>query len=345
MSHQSHAGLVLLVALAFAGCQTSGRMTRQPSAVPEAQAQNRNRPNPSTPSAALAQGPKAPASPQRPATSDPMAAGNAGAKRPELVIRATSPSTGDQPPPPESRIAIDAKPTDGLEKVKQLIDHAAAKNSSTRDYVARFRRREVVNGKAMPEDVLLFRHLKDPNSVYFRWLPGTKHEGRELIFVEGQYGNQIQVRSGKGDLLSGVRTEVDPRSERATANSRRTIDEAGLDYSLRRLGAVLDAQSSGRTENGTLQYAGSRQRPESRQPMECVVQQVPPGREKHLPRGGTRYWYFCTDPLVEEVGLPTLIITHDEARREVEYYHFDRFNLNIGLRPQDFDPNGLWGKR
>jgi hypothetical protein len=274
-----------------------------------------------------------------------MAVVKEGERRPELVIRATSPATGDQPSPSESRIASEAKPIDGLEKVKQLIDHAAAKNSSTRDYVARFRRREVVNGKAMPEDVLLFRHLKDPNSVYFRWLPGTKHEGRELIFVHGQYGNQIQVRSGKGDLLSGVRTEVDPRSERATANSRRTIDEAGLDFSLRRLGELLDAQSSGRAANGTLQYAGSQQRPESRQAMECVAQQIPPGREKHLPRGGTRYWYFCTDSQLEEVGLPTLIITHDETRREVEYYHFDRFNLNIGLRPQDFDPDAVWGKR
>jgi hypothetical protein len=345
MSHLSRNGSWIFALVVLAGCQSTGRMTRTP---PEPAAQARNsapqRQGPVTPSAAIATNPMAPAGRQAATASAPgrMAKGET-AKQPDLVIRATAPMVGDlssgAADQRESRTATE------LEKVRQLYDHAAAKNSTIRDYVARFRRREVVNAKQMPEDLILFRHLKEPNSLYLKWLPGAKLEGRELVYVPGQYNSQIQVRSGKGDLLSGIRTEVDPRSERATANSRRTIDEAGLDFSLRRLGEVLDVQTQGRNELGTLRYLGSQQRPESKRPFECVVQQIPPGREKHLPRGGVRYWYFCSDPQVEEHGLPTLIVTQDENQREVEYYHFDRFNINIGLKPLDFDPDALWGKR
>jgi hypothetical protein len=142
-----------------------------------------------------------------------------------------------------------------------------------------------------------------------------------------------------------MRIEVDPHSARATTNSRRTIEDAGVHTLVERFGRVLVGQESGAKAYGSLQYLGTQQRPESPAPMECVRQQLPPGIEKHLPQGGERCWFFPTDPRIQECGLPILIVTHDAERREVEYYYYDRLNANIGLRPQDFEPDMLWPKR
>jgi hypothetical protein len=275
-----------------------------------------------------------------PATGKTAAAGSG-----DLVVRATAPT---QPPPPTLPSTPEpppsAKTPGDLEKAKQLHGQAAAKFAGVTDYIARFRRREVINGRAMPPDNLYFRSRKEPFSVYFKWLEGTEHEGREILFVKGQNKGMMQVKTGKGDPFPGMTISMDPRSERATANSRRTVDEAGIGNMIDRFGVVLVALEKGTREYGTLQYAGQQQRPESPYPMECVIQQVPAGLEKYLPRGGTRSWFFCGDPRVKEYQLPNLVVTQDETGREVEYYHFDRMNTNV-CRPEDFDAATLFAKR
>jgi hypothetical protein len=77
--------------------------------------------------------------------------------------------------------------------------------------------------------------------------------------------------------------------------------------------------------------------------MECLMQEVPARVEQYLPRGGTRYWFFCTDTRLQECGLPVLVITYDETKKEVEYYFNDRFNINV-VAPQEFDPKVAWAK-
>ena len=331
----------LLAGLCLVGCQTSGRMTRPPQ-LPQA----RNTPAPPDRSA-QAQNPRPAPKEVRPGEfpAAPVAATKSQEKKePELVVRATAPVPSDAPEAVPA-VAVDPKPADEAAKFRELYQQAAAKEAGMRDYVARLRRREVVDGKQLPEDLLLFRRLKEPNSIYFKWLPGTQHEGRELIFVPGKYRNQLQVKTGRGDLLTGIRTEIDPKSERATANCRRTVEEACLGVSVRKFGELVGSATAATRDPGALQHLGPQQRAEFRTPMECILQRIPAGAEKHLPQGGTRYWYFCTDARVQECGLPTLIVTLDEQRREVEYYCFDRFQINVGLRPEDFDPNLVWASR
>ncbi len=267
----------------------------------------------------------------------------------EVVIRATAPLASDPPAgrantPASSEAPAAPKQIDGAEKIRELHQQAVTKYAGIQDYVARFRRREFVNGQQQPEDLVELKYRKDPNSVHFKWLQGTANEGREILYVHGK-GNLMQVKSGKGDLMAGVRVEIDPTSERATANSRRTIKEAGIGNVIDRFGVALADQAKGAKTYGPLHYLGPQQRPESQTPLECVAQQVPPGLEKHLPKGGLRYWFFCTDARTKEYGLPVLVLTYDETRREVEYYCYDRLNTSIGLRIEDFDPNEVWRKR
>jgi len=43
-------------------------------------------------------------------------------------------------------------------------------------YIARLTRREQVNGKKQPEEIILFKFRQQPWSVYFKWLGESKRK-------------------------------------------------------------------------------------------------------------------------------------------------------------------------
>jgi hypothetical protein len=271
----------------------------------------------------------------------------------DLIVRATAPQVDDSQSPvipavrnvPSNNAPANTPALTEAQKLRQLFELAQSRNNGIEDFVARFRRREVVNGKAMPEDLMTFKFRKAPFSVHFAWLPGTDNEGREVVYVKGLHNGNMVARSGKGDLLSGIRTEIAPNSPRVLSTSRRTIEDAGLSRLVNSFGDALNAQEKGDLQvHGRFQYVGPQQRPESATPMECVLQTVPVGKEKHLPNGGRRYWFFSTDTRGQEYGLPVLILCLDETGKEVEYYCYDRMSTNVGFKDKDFDPDVLWRK-
>nr|BAL53814.1 hypothetical conserved protein [uncultured Planctomycetota bacterium] len=234
---------------------------------------------------------------------------------------------------------------DDATRLEQLYRAAAQRYATIQDYVCRFRRREVLANGTTSEDLILLRFRKQPHSIHFVWPRGTPDEGREVVYVQGRFNNHLVARTGKGDWLAGLRVELALDSPRATANTRRSFLEVGVGYLVESLGQALREQRQGTYRFGRLRYLGQQARPESATPMQCLVQEVPPGLEKYLPRGGKRYFFLATDPRVQECGLPVLVITQDENGREVEYYCYDRFSVNIGLTDADFDPDHLWGKK
>jgi hypothetical protein len=229
-------------------------------------------------------------------------------------------------------------------KLQQLYEQAAQRYAQIDDYVCRFRRREVLANGKVCEDMVMLRVRKQPLSLWFTWPKGSADEGREVVYVQGRFNNQLVVRTGKGDLLAGLRVELAPDSPRASANTRRSFLQAGVGYLIESLGEALREQQKGSYRYGRIHYLGRQARAESATPLECLLQEIPPGLEKYLPRGGKRYFYLATDSRLPEFGLPVLVITLDENEREVEYYCFDRFSINIGLRDEDFDPDRLWQK-
>ncbi len=229
-------------------------------------------------------------------------------------------------------------------KLQQLYEQAAQRYAQIDDYVCRFRRREVLAHGKVCEDMVMLRVRKQPLSLRFTWPKGSADEGREVIYVQGRFNNQLVVRTGKGDVLAGLRVELAPDSPRASANTRRSFLQAGVGYLIEALGEALREQRQGSYRYGRIHYLGRQARPESATPLECLLQEIPPGLEKYLPRGGKRFFYLATDARLPEFALPVLVITLDENEREVEYYGFDRFSINIGLRDEDFDPDRLWQK-
>ena len=63
------------------------------------------------------------------------------------------------------------------------------------------RRREQINGKDKPEEVMLFKFRKQPRSVYFKWI-GPAGNGREAIWVDGQHESKLHT------LLAAARAGV-----------------------------------------------------------------------------------------------------------------------------------------
>jgi len=230
------------------------------------------------------------------------------------------------------------------EHLQTLHDRAEQRFANIHSYIVRLKRREMIGNRVMPEDNLLCKFRKEPFSIYMKSLEGSPTTGRELIYVRGRFNNQLQIKAGRHDIMPGLRLEMDLHSPRATMNSRRTLDEAGFGNMITCFGVALAEMDQGKRPPDSMQYLGPQMRPETRQPLECALQTIPAGLEKHLPHGGLRYWFFSNEPLAAEYGLPVLIITLDEQGREVEYYFSDRLCVNVNLGDRDFDPDALWGK-
>jgi hypothetical protein len=223
----------------------------------------------------------------------------------------------------------------------RALYHQAAEQYATMDsYIARMRRREQVNGRDKPEELLLFKFRKQPYSVYFKWL-GPESAGREVIYVQGQQGSLIHTLLAAGDMPfapAGRRMDLPPDNIFVRSASRHAITEAGIGNLVESFGKLVATQDRGRS--GSLKYLGRQRRPEFSTDLEVVEQVVMPGTEQQLPAGGRRWWMF--DPASH---LPILIITQDAGGHEVEYYCYDRLQFPVHLDNDDFNPDKLWPAR
>jgi hypothetical protein len=262
-----------------------------------------------------------PSQPQAPAD-----ATNKPAKTPPVV--ATTPDTGSATAPAGS-------------SARHLYQLAAERYAGMDSYIARLTRREQVNGKSAPEEVMLFKFRKEPWSVYFKWL-GETGKGREVIYVKGQHENKIHTLLAAGDMPlmpAGKRLALPVDSALVRSACRHPITEAGIGASIERLGTLLSALERGEKKAGNLNPLGPQARAEFRRPAEVVEHIIPAGVEPELPRGGRRQYWF--DP---ETNLPLLLITRDDRDQEVEYYRYDKLLFPVKLDADDFDPDKLWKK-
>jgi len=226
--------------------------------------------------------------------------------------------------------------------LRELQQQAARWYAGVDSYIVRMTRREVVAGVAKPEEVLLFKFRKEPWSIHFKWV-GKVGQGREVLYVKGQYDNKITTRLAAGDvplMPAGMKMSLDVNSPMVRSASRHAITDAGLGACIDRLGGWLDANERGDKSHGVLTDLGLQKRPEPDfhdQPVRAVQLTIPPGAEAELPNGGRRLYFFDPDK-----HLPMLITTYDDKNQEVEYYHYDRLLAPAGLDADDFNPDKLW---
>jgi hypothetical protein len=214
---------------------------------------------------------------------------------------------------------------------RRAVERFAAMDS----YIARFRRREQINGKDAPEEIIALQFRKQPWSVHMKWV-GSEGTGREVVYVKGKYENKIHTLLAATDPkfpLGGNVVSLAPDSPFVRARSRYPITEAGIGALIERFGRIVDREAA---KTRVLRYAGLQKRPEYEEPLEAVEEFISE-EEAPAPRGGRRWWFF--EP---KSGLPVIAISYDTAGREVEYYCYDRIQAPVGLDDDDFNPDKLW---
>jgi hypothetical protein len=224
-------------------------------------------------------------------------------------------------------------------RLRTLQRLAEQRYATVDSYIARVRRREQVNGKDKPEELLLFKFRKEPWSVYFKFL-GSEGRGREVVFVQGQHGSLIHTLLAAGDMPfapAGKRVALAPDNFFVRSCSRHAITEAGLGDTIERFGRLLDYTERGDKKLGTVKYVGPIQRPEFDVPLEVAEQGILPGTDASMPRGGRRSIMF--EP---SSHLPLMEIVQDETGHEVEYICYDRLEAPVKLDDDDFNPDKLW---
>ncbi len=231
-----------------------------------------------------------------------------------------------------------------LNAMKSIYQHAAERYAKIDAFECRLTRREVVNNKAQPEEVIAFRFRKQAYSVHLRWI-GTEGQGREVVYVAGKYENKMQVLPARSDMPLGLRPmrqAYAPTDSVVRSNCRHDIREAGVSEQIRQLGTVLARIEKNPAHRNQLKYLGQVKRPEYANALEGVEETVMPRTETLLPQGGRRLIFFDPSAGSPSAHLPVLVITYDSTGKEAEYYCFDRFLVPIRLDSADFDPDRLW---
>ncbi len=247
-------------------------------------------------------------------------------------------------PVPAKGAAVKPAPQGDLAGARTLYSRLLEKYHRLNDYECVMERREVVNGKEMPTEEILFQFRKKPFSVYMKNL-GEVGKGREVLYVDGQFDGLMHVVSGQGDVarfLVGFKTALKPDSSMATSKSRHRIYEAGPGQHLAKIDKYLKMAEAGKTK---VKYLGVVTRKDQPDPVEGMEITIPAGEDPLLPKGAK--WTLFFEPNPQKANFGNLMVHQmlDETGREVEYYCFTKFRVPANLKDEDFHPDRLGGKK
>jgi hypothetical protein len=258
-------------------------------------------------------------------------------------VPSTLPAPSNTPPTQQQQAPAQqpTAPASDLTAVKKLVEEATQRWAAVPEFEARLTKREVVAGKPLPQNEVLYRFRKQPLSLYMQVLSGPG-EGRELLYVQGRFGDRVHLVTGQGDnriVGAGFKTDLDPNDKQLMAKSRYKVTEAGLG---RVIAGLTRAVSAAERDPGVrIRATGPVSRPEYPYQLVGIEGQVRPGDDPQLPRGGTRQVFFDPNPKSPSHQLPVLVITTEADGREVEYYSFTQFKIPTGLSDTDWSPDRL----
>ncbi|HEY2787487.1 MAG TPA: DUF1571 domain-containing protein [Fimbriiglobus sp.] len=245
---------------------------------------------------------------------------------------------------PKTAVPPAGGPINDLETIKKFYALTVAQWAKVNDFEARLVKREVVNGKDMPTEEVLYRYRKSPMSVYMKNI-GERGKGREILYVD-KPGAKIHVVTGQGDQLimrPGLYLQLDPDSPLVTGKSRQKISEAGFSKGIEQVGKLLALAEKGQFSG--FKVIGETKRREYPYPLQELEIHLKPGEDPNLSKGGVREVYVDPKPDSPSYGLPVVVRALDHSGREVEYYAFDRFKIPANFTDADFSPERLNRRR
>jgi hypothetical protein len=211
-------------------------------------------------------------------------------------------------------------------------------------YEARMVRREVISGKQDPTEEIFFQFRQTPFSVYMRFI-GDAARGREILYVQGMYKDEMQILTGAGDGITGLRVSKSPDDPKVRSRTRHSIREAGFGNAIARSTRVVEQVEAGRLPADHVRYVGTTKRTEfGERALDCIVRTVAP-KDEGLDGGGTWTLFFDADPGSPSYGFPILVILTDHRGGEMEYVCYDQFRGPAHLSDADFSVERLGKKK
>ena len=210
------------------------------------------------------------------------------------------------------------------------IEDCQVRYREVRDYTCTFSKRERIKGQMTPLNILTMKVRTEPRSVYLKFRQPTA--GREAIYIVGKHNGKVLAHDvGLGRLIAGD-LHLDPNGDRAMAENRHPISEAGIGPMLQTLetrwSAELDPSESVVVLRDNQMIGGRR----------CsMIETTHPQRRPEFLFYRVR---LCID---DEIGLPIHFEAYDWPTfpgglpEMVEEYSYTDLKLNVGLSDHDFD--------
>jgi outer membrane lipoprotein-sorting protein len=206
-----------------------------------------------------------------------------------------------------------------------LVAQMEGSYAQVRDYTAILKKRERVHGVLRDQEVMQLKYLR-PFRVYLRWLDGPK-EGREVLYVEGAYGDRLLVYDPSG-IRRFFTLLMSPHDDRAMQESRHPITDIGIG----RLIEVVAQTARRAWSRGELRLIDHGPGKESGRPVWRYEGILPddPGKG-----------YFCARLLLavdRQLGLPVRIQIFEWDGALAGDYAYTNLRVNPGLTAEEFDP-------
>src|SRR5262245_17206168 len=170
-------------------------------------------------------------------------------------------------------VAAEAIQESNLDAVRRIAKRAAEKYHAMAGFESRLTRREMVNGRAMPQEELQYKFRRDPYSVHIKWI-GMEGQGRELIYVDGKFDSKVQILTGKSEGLvvpSGMKVTRLPSDKDVRSKSRHDIREPGMGMAVEWFGKVVAVMEKDPSQAKRMKYLGAvKGRPERSSGLEGV---------------------------------------------------------------------------
>lgn len=208
------------------------------------------------------------------------------------------------------------------------------------DYEAVMIKQERIDGTLMPAEYMSIKvrnrrdrpNLRQPFSIYLRFLRPNAIKGREVIYVEGR--NNGNLVAHEGGVLGMIRVNLEPSGTLAMRGQRYPITDAGIENLVKKLieRGERDRQT-GQCQVDFFENAKVMDRPctmiqvkheVEKEPLDFHIGRIYIDDEHQVP---IRYEAYLW-PSPGEKELPLL-----------ESYTYAKLKINVGLTDKDFDPS------
>jgi len=216
------------------------------------------------------------------------------------------------------------------------------------DYTCRLVKRERIDGELQDyQHADVWVRCQQPSqqeedsslAVYMEFLAPRRIRGRRLLYVQGQYDDQVLVRKG-GSLLSYVRVRIDPNGTAAKRESNYPITDIGMDQIIERLidqmrQDIRHDPDGTNTKVATFRSAKVKDRT-------CTHIRV-----THPQKADGLTFHRASLYVDDQLHVPIRLVAYDWPVSEkgkpelIEEYNYLKLQLNVGLTDQDFDSEKL----